>query len=323
MPWRIPARFGALLLVAVALSACAWFPSPQEPPYRLIKTWGGPGDGPGRFNAPTGVAVSASEVFVSDSRNHRIQVFDFDGAFKREFGAGRLERPMNIALAGGELYVADFFADRIQVFTLAGEFLRAIGRPGRGPGEFDAPGGVAVGKNGDVYVADFYNQRVQHLDRHGRFIRQWGASRESGILAGRFNYPTDVALAPDGTLYVADGYNDRVQVFGADGRFLRKWGGPLAMNVHGPFNGWFATVTGIAVDQQAQVWVADFYNDRVQKFRSDGTFLNVFGVAGEGEKHTAVAVAVARDGTVFVADYGHHAIQKWRLEEENETGQGN
>ena len=68
---------------------------------------------------------------------------------------------------------------------------------------------------------------------------------ESGFWAGEFNYPTDVALGPEGTLYVADGFNDRIQVFGADGRFLRKWGGPFAMNISGPFNGWFATVTSV------------------------------------------------------------------------------
>ena len=84
------------------------------------------------------------------------------------------------------------------------------------------------------------------------------------------------------------------------------------MNIFGSFNGWFATVTGISVGPQGNIFVADFYNDRVQKFKLDGEFINTFGIPSKGPTHTAIAVAVASDGTVFVADYANHQIQKWR-----------
>ena len=305
----------AMMVAILLLTSCAWFPSVKEPPYQLVKTWGGKGEATGQFSEPTGVAVSNSEVFVSDSRNARIQVFDFDGNFQRKFGANQLDRPMNLTVANGELYVADYFNDVIQVYTLQGQFLRAIGRPGAGSGELNAPGGVAVAENGDLFVADFYNQRIQQLDAKGAFIRQWGTLGETGVWAGEFNYPTDVAIAPDGTFYVADGYNDRIQVFSPNGDFSHKWGGPLAMNIFGSFNGWFATVTGISIGPQGNVFVADFYNDRVQKFRPDGEFLNAFGIPTQAPTHTAIAVVVAEDGTVFVADYANHQIQKWRPSE--------
>jgi DNA-binding beta-propeller fold protein YncE len=222
---------------------------------------------------------------------------------------------MNLSIAGDELYVADYWNDRVQVFGLDGTPRRAIGRPGNGPGEFNAPGGVAVALNGDLFVADFYNQRIQHLRSDGSFVKQWGETGNIGIWAGEFNYPTDVALGPGGTLYVADGYGDRVQVFSITGGFLRKWGGPLALNIFGPFNGWFATVTGIALDSHGNVYVADFYNNRIQKFAPDGAFLTAFGGqgSGAGQFDKAIAVAVAGDGTVFVADYGNHRVQKWRI----------
>jgi sugar lactone lactonase YvrE len=173
---------------------------------------------------------------------------------------------------------------------------------------------VAVASNGDLFVVDFYNQRVQRLRPDGGFIRQWGKTGAAGIWAGEFGYPTDAAMAKDGRLYIADGYNDRVQVFGPDGRFLRKWGGPFALNFFGPFNGWFATVTSIALDGRENVFVADFYNNRVQKFTPDGGFLTTFGKrgSGPGEFQYAIAVATAKNGSVFVADFGNHRIQKWR-----------
>jgi len=308
-------------IVAIAGAGCSiWSPAPQEPPYQLMKTWGSKGNEPGQFNEPTGIAIAGNEVFVSDSRNARIQVFDLDGNFKRAFGEGapgQLGRPMNLNTAQGKLYVADYFRDRIQVYTLDGRFLRAVGKAGSGPGEFDAPGGVAVARNGDLYVADFYNQRVQHLHADGGFIRQWGVTRETGVFGGKLGYPTDVAVATNGTLYIADGYNDRVLAYGPNGELMAKWGGPFAMNIHGPWNGWFATVTGIALGPQGNVYVADFYNDRAQKFSPNGEFLNAFGLPGDGTTHTAIAVAVDSEGSVFVADYANHQIQKWRLDEQD------
>jgi len=163
-------------------------------------------------------------------------------------------------------------------------------------------------------VADFYNQRIQQLKADGRFVRQWGATGKMGIWAGEFNYPTDVALGSEGTLYVADGYNDRIQEFDRDGTFLRKWGGPFAMNIFGPFNGWFATVTSVAVDQKGNVFAADFYNHRIQKFSPDGKFLTSLGAKGnaQGQFDHAIAVAVAGDGTVFAVDFGNNRIEKWQ-----------
>lgn len=192
-------------------------------------------------------------------------------------------------------------------------FVKAWGEKGDGPGQFDDPTGVAVAGR-EVFVADFYNHRVQQLKADGGFVRQWGTTAKPGIRPGEFTYPTDVALAPDGTLFVADGYADRVHAFAPDGRFLRKWGGPFAMNIHGPFNGWFATVTGIATGPDGGVFAADFYNDRVQKFAPDGTFLTAFGERGRGpgQFRHAMAVAIAEDGTVFVADFLNNRIQKWR-----------
>lgn len=221
---------------------------------------------------------------------------------------------MNLTIHDDELYVAEYFNDRIQVFDLEGSPKRTIGGPGTGPGQFNAPGGVVVANDGSIYVADFYNQRVQHFDSHGRFVRQWGTTGKVGIAAGQLNYPTDVALAADDTLYIADGYNDRIQVFDPQGGFVRKWGGPFGMNIFGPFNGWFSTVTGIAIGPDGTLFTADFYNDRIQKFAPDGTFLTAFGETGRGPGQFghAIAVAVADDGTVFVADFLNNRVQKWR-----------
>ncbi|MGN2393338.1 NHL repeat-containing protein, partial [Pelomicrobium sp. G1] len=65
-----------VLVALAALGSFAFIPSAKEPAYVFVTAWGEKGDGPGQFDDPTGVAVAGREVFVADSRNGRIQVFD-------------------------------------------------------------------------------------------------------------------------------------------------------------------------------------------------------------------------------------------------------
>ncbi|MFZ3204584.1 MAG: 6-bladed beta-propeller, partial [Pseudomonas sp.] len=157
------------------------------------------------------------------------------------------------------------------------------------------------------------NQRIQQLTADGSLVRQWGTTGKIGIRGGEFNYPTDVAFGPNGTLYTADGYNDRIQAFRPDGTLQGKWGGPFAMNIFGPFNGWFATVTSVTVDRQGNVFAADFYNHRIQKFSPEGRFLTDFGGkgSGPGQFNHAIAVVAAGDGTIFAVDFANNRIEKW------------
>jgi len=159
---KIVAGLVAVVIVLAGIGWVAFVPSAREPGYVFVKAWGEKGSGPGQFSDPTGIAVAGNEVFVADSRNGRIQVFDLDGRFKRAFGKpgkgrGDLGRPMNLTIHGGELYVPEYFNDRVQVFALDGTSKRMIGSSGSGPGQFNAPGGVAVAANGDLFVTDFYN----------------------------------------------------------------------------------------------------------------------------------------------------------------------
>ncbi|TBR11785.1 MAG: 6-bladed beta-propeller [Rugosibacter sp.] len=308
-----------VLAILIAVGWLVFVPSAKEPPYTFVTAWGEKGNAPGQFNDPTGIAIANDEVFVSDSRNGRIQVFDLDGHFKRQFGApgkgeGQLGRPMNLTIHKDELYVAEYFNDRIQVFSLDGQSRHLIGKSGSGPGEFNAPGGVTVAPNGDLLVPDFYNHRVQRLKADGTFVRQWGVTGEKGHTAGVFIYPTDVALDRNGMLYVSDSYANRIQVFDIAGKPVNKWGGPFAIGIPGPFSGWFRVVTGIAVGTQGDIFAADFYNHRVQKFRGDGTFLTSFGGkgSGPGQFDHVIAIAVAGDGTIFAVDFANDRIEKWR-----------
>lgn len=86
----------------------------------------------GAFYGPRSVVVSPTgDVYVADTGNDRVQVFDAEGTFLRWIGGsgsdiGQLNEPTGIALGDdGELYVADAWNARIQVFDAVGQFLRS------------------------------------------------------------------------------------------------------------------------------------------------------------------------------------------------------
>ncbi len=75
-------RLVVIVVVAGLLAAgafVAWIPSATEPGYRFELAWGETGSGPGELDGPIGIALLGNEVFVSDTGNHRIQVFDREG----------------------------------------------------------------------------------------------------------------------------------------------------------------------------------------------------------------------------------------------------
>jgi len=306
---RISLLLLAGALVLGVLLARGWFPAPTEPGYRVAGEWGGTGSEAGRFDGPIGIGIAGGEVFVSDSRNGRIQVFDLSGTFLRELPVpgvrgGTRGRPMHLDVRSSKLFIPDYLSDRIIVMNLGGEILRTAGRSGRGSGELDAPSAVAVDGRGFLWVADFYNQRLEKLTPEGRFLSQLGTTGKKGVASGRFNYPTDLAFLADGSLVVADAYNDRVQVFTPNGDPFIKWGGPFAINIAGRWNGWFRTAIGLGVGRGDAIFVADMDNNRVQKFSAAGKFL----VAIRAGFDRPIDVAEAPDGTLYVVDFGHDRV---------------
>jgi len=144
-----------------------------DAPYKLLRTIGKPGTKhevttPGDFSRPTNVAVDKDgNLYVSDTFNNRIEIFDADGNFIREFGKagdgpGYFARPKGVAIdADGHVWVADAVQDRVQVFTPEGQLLIWMGGHGLLPGQFNTLGGLAIDKNNRVITSEQYPGRVQ------------------------------------------------------------------------------------------------------------------------------------------------------------------
>ena len=136
---------------------------------RFIGSPSTPGAGePGRFAAPTNVAVDArGNLYVTDTWNHRVQVFDRRGRFLRAFGShgtrpGNFVRPKGIAVdSEGHIYVVDAEFNNFQVFTPEGQPLLAVGSLGFGPGQFTLIAGIGIDSQDRIYTTEQEGGRVQ------------------------------------------------------------------------------------------------------------------------------------------------------------------
>jgi predicted membrane-bound mannosyltransferase/sugar lactone lactonase YvrE len=133
----------------------------------------------------------------------------------------------------------------------------------------------------------------------------------AGTAAGQFQAPRAVALAPDGSLYVADSLNNRIQHLSPDGKVLQVWGSFADVSKGAAPGGTFNEPWGVAVAPEGSVYVADTWNYRIQKFTSDGKFLQMWGsgpAEGQNQFYGPRGLAVDSLGHVFVADTGNKRI---------------
>ena len=156
-----------LYVVETGLHHVLAFRMQADDSIELVATIGGRGDGPGRFNYPTTLAIAGESLWVGDTLNFRLQQLGLDGSFRSVMGAlgdapGEMPRIKGLAAdAGGNLWITDGYLDQVALYRRDGRFLTALGGRGTGAGEFSFPVGVAASGSGKVAVVDSWNRRVQ------------------------------------------------------------------------------------------------------------------------------------------------------------------
>ncbi len=119
--------------------------------------------GPGEFALPTDVAVDKDgNIYVTDTLNWRVEIFDGDGNFVKQFGKhcdaiGCFKRPKGIAVdSDGHIWVVDTGLGLIQAYNSDGELLGYVGGPGRNLGQFNDPMGITIDQHNRIFVSEQY-----------------------------------------------------------------------------------------------------------------------------------------------------------------------
>jgi hypothetical protein len=122
------------------------------------------GGGPGEFAAPTDVVIRDQELFVLDSQNYRIQVFDLAGNFHASIRPETMEPSIGFSVdRAGRIYLIGP-QGTVQVFQRDGHLLFRFGSTGSGHGEFIRPTAIWTDRLDRIYVADTGNHRIQSFE---------------------------------------------------------------------------------------------------------------------------------------------------------------
>jgi hypothetical protein len=255
--------------------------------------------------------------------------------------------------SSGNIYVVEQPTYRVSKWDSTGNAIGWIGgglngwQTGSAPSagatdyqSFDQPSGLYVDVSGNIYVAEYGNHRVSKWDSSGNAVGWigggldgWntGAGASAGSAYKSLNGAYGVHVAGSGDIYIADLNNNRVSKWNSSGNAVGWIGGGL--------DGWqtgsgasasssyksFDWPIGAFLDSSGNIFVADYYNNRVCKWNSSG---NAQGWIGGGRKSwqtgfgatagsdyqsldTVARVFVDSSGNIYVADAVNHRISKW------------
>jgi len=192
---------------------------------------------------------------------------------------------------------------------IAGPTMEKIWDTSGSPNAFYRPTEVALDSHGNVYIIDGGNQRIQKFDKDGNFLLTWG-SQCPGDGQFLFQVPPahygSLTVDKDGYVYVTDHFN-RVQKFDSNGKFLMKFGET------GYPDGEFYALYGIAVDDQGNIYTADWSKYEIQEFNSEGKFLQKWEVPScqLGATPFPQNLIVDEQGQLYVTNDGGDCIQKF------------
>lgn len=306
-----------------------------------------------QLSSPAGVAVDAAGVvYIADTGNRRLRKLS-SGNISTLAGTGvagdsgdggavasaQLNTPRGLAIDDfGRLYVVDSTAQRLRyidgsgIYAMAGDGTQGFAGDGgdKLAAQFDNPLAAVVHTSGDVYIADSDNHRIRRLLQGsnietvvGMGAASFGGDGAAASLA-KLDTPSSITIDSQGNRYLADRYNHRIRKVAIDGGittiagtgvagFAGDGGAATAAQLNEP--------TGVAVDSQDNLYIADSANQRVRMIDVAGTISSVAGngvagYAGDGgsalsaQLQNPIDIALDAQDNLYIADYGNHRLRK-------------
>jgi DNA-binding beta-propeller fold protein YncE len=167
-----------------------------------------------RLVRPTGIQIIGGKLYVTDTEQHKVLIYDLNGTYIGEFGKrgdGNGEFNYPVQLAGRDtLAVVDALNYRIERFTGQGAFVGAFGSQGNVTGTFASPKAVAFDSDGNLYVTDALMDNFQIFNPVGQLLLVVG---KQGARSGEFMSPGGICIDAQDRIYIVDTLNRRIQIF--------------------------------------------------------------------------------------------------------------
>jgi DNA-binding beta-propeller fold protein YncE len=213
-------------------------------------------------------------VWIIDDQLHMIYKFTHDGELVyshgqlgvRGRGPDTFARPTDIAwLPDGTYFISDGYdGKRVAKFDPEGNFIMDWGQApvdanNPGPSEFNNPHSIAISSDRRLFVVDRGHERIQVFDENGNFLDMWPLrsphwpDNQGTLMVNHF-------IDTDDNIWVGDAPTSQLMKFDLDGNFLYGWG------VAGTEAGRLACSHGMTTDQDGNLYIADCFAGRVQKF---------------------------------------------------------
>jgi sugar lactone lactonase YvrE len=235
-----------------------------------------------------------------------------------EDGAARsasFSDPFGVAVdRRGNIYVSDAGqSNRIRRITTEGKVETIAGSTeGFSDGDarkaqFNTPSGIALDKKGNIVIADTSNNRIRRLSSDGQVSTLAGTGaagfKDGPSAEAEFDGPIGVAIDKQGNTIVADSYNDAIRRISADGTVntIAGIGSPGSLDGNASIAS-FNTPSGVAVDSQGNIFVADTGNSAVRKITPMGEVTTI--AVAPAVRHP-VGIVMTHDDFLFVTDQSH------------------
>lgn len=279
------------------------------------------GDGVMEFDNPRDIGVDEDNyVYVADTRNSRIVKLTPSGQW---VGATSGPTPafsfqLGVSARGGKVYVGDTGRHRVVVLDDDLSVLD-IFTPNGACANYTGLRDAKADSQGNIYIAGYKTNEIFKLSPTGQCLLKWGTT---GSAPGQFRTPygVDTQLDPvtgQELVYVADGINNRVQVFTGTGQFVAQFGTFGEPDQPGTFT----TMRRVAVarDGSGDVWTADLWGNRVQRWERTPTGYQYAQTIGEVMPqptsttvfHEPRGMAFTPAGDLWVTDTVHHSFHKF------------
>ena len=246
--------------------------------------------------------------------------------------AARFRYPTGITIdANGNLYVADQENNTIRKITSSGDVttIAGSGSPGNTNGNgtaarFFYPTGITIDANGNLYVAERENHTIRKITSSGDVTTIAGSiirgNTDGNGTAARFFRPAGITIDANGNLYVADQYNHTIRKITSSGDVTTIAGSIFRGNTDG--NGTAARFywpTGITIDANGNLYVAERGNHTIRKITSSGDVTTIAGsiIRGNTDGNGTAAsfyephgITIDANGNLYVADQRNNIIRK-------------